>query len=204
MQVGGYGCVETSGTVRRMGLPLTNTARTCSIQLMSSSGSPATARISASLPIEIVPLRSINTASFGRDGGVCSEGFGVGHSEGRKAAYAVTQDVVRFVRPDTSIGPADDSRSCPVQRSVVRLDRLQPLGDGGKARCRSRKCAAGDRHDRLATAKLGDDLRVSFDAIGGEERAVFDTVDAGCHGIGDALASVSMSRDLAALPRARQ
>ena len=49
---------ESSGGVRRIGLPLTKTARTFSMLLMSSSGSPATARKSASLPIEIVPLRS--------------------------------------------------------------------------------------------------------------------------------------------------
>ena len=49
---------STTDTVRRMRLPFTKTARTCSMQLMSSSGSPATARRSASLPIVIVPLRS--------------------------------------------------------------------------------------------------------------------------------------------------
>jgi hypothetical protein len=54
---------------------------------------------------------------------------------------------------------------------------------------------ARDRHNRAATTKLRDDLGIGFDTIGREECAVFDAVHAGSHGIGNALAPVSVRRD---------
>ena len=162
---------------------------------MSSSGLPATARRSASLPGSRVPVRSaMPQTSAAKAVTLVIASALVMPIDGRKVLDAVGKRGVGLVRADAGVAAADEAGALRGRASSwLAMIAVEPLADRRVDAGRSPgTTAAVIEITQPAGGEVLEHGRVGVDTVGAEEGAVLDRVRAHGERVGDRLGAVGV------------